>query len=48
VEGYTIADGNEAGVIEQEIFSDKLTKQTDVYAYAMVTLEVCSKVLDLV
>jgi len=42
MEGYAIGDGNEAGVtiVEKEIFSDKLTKQTDVYAYAMVTLEV--------
>jgi hypothetical protein len=46
LEGVAIADGTEAGVtiVEKEIFSDKLTKQTDVYAYAMVTLEVCSKV----
>ena len=33
--------------IDKEIFSDKLTTKTDVYAYAMVALEVCS-VLDII
>jgi len=28
--------------IDKEIFSDALTTKTDVYAYAMVALEVCS------
>jgi hypothetical protein len=28
--------------IDREIYSDKLTTKTDVYAYAMVALQVCS------
>jgi len=31
----------------EEIYSDKLTTKTDVYAYSAVTLEVCFSILDL-
>jgi hypothetical protein len=30
----------------EEIYSDKLTTKTDVYAYAAVTLEVCFDILE--
>jgi len=31
---------------DKEIYSDKLTTKTDVYAYAMVVIEVCSNIHD--
>jgi hypothetical protein len=37
---------NEGGLADEpEIYSDKLTTKTDVYAYAVVALEVCWNIL---
>lgn len=41
---------NEEGLADEpfveQIYSDKLTTKTDIYAYGTVALEVCSDILD--
>jgi serine/threonine protein kinase len=44
------AEMNEEGLVDEpfveQIYSDKLTTKTDIYAYGVVALEVCAGILD--